>query len=129
MFSALKQCDEITIVVVVQEQGRGLTSRYGRAESCGGLPDTRQLEGRATPMTIQITRPEVEALINQRLQSGAFKDAEDVILQALKSSETETQGSDENRREAINRLMAFGKKHGLSLDGMTIRELRDEARP
>ena len=37
-------------------------------------------------MTIQITRPEVEELINQRLQSGAFKDAEDVILQALRSS-------------------------------------------
>jgi hypothetical protein len=40
----------------------------------------------AAPMTIQITQPEVEALINQRLQSGAFKDAEDVILQALQSS-------------------------------------------
>jgi len=38
-------------------------------------------------MTIQITKPEVEALINQRLQSGAFKDAEDVILQALQSSQ------------------------------------------
>lgn len=37
-------------------------------------------------MTIQITKPEVEALINQRLQSGAFKDAEDVIMQALQSS-------------------------------------------
>ena len=37
-------------------------------------------------MTIQITRPEVEALINQRLQSGAFRDAEDVILQALHAS-------------------------------------------
>jgi hypothetical protein len=37
-------------------------------------------------MTIQITRPEVEELINQRLRSGAFKDAEDVILQALQSS-------------------------------------------
>lgn len=37
-------------------------------------------------MTIQITKPEVEALINQRLQSGWFKDAEDVILQALQSS-------------------------------------------
>jgi hypothetical protein len=36
-------------------------------------------------MTIQITKPEVEALINQRLQSGEFKDAEDVILQALQS--------------------------------------------
>jgi Arc/MetJ-type ribon-helix-helix transcriptional regulator len=37
-------------------------------------------------MTIQITRPEVEELINERLRSGAFKDAEDVILQALQSS-------------------------------------------
>ena len=37
-------------------------------------------------MTIQITKPEVEALINQRLQSGWFKDAEDVIIQALRSS-------------------------------------------
>jgi len=37
-------------------------------------------------MTIEITKPEVEALITQRLQSGVFQDAEDVILQALKSS-------------------------------------------
>jgi len=36
-------------------------------------------------MNIQITKPELEALINQRLQSGAFKDAEDVILRALQS--------------------------------------------
>jgi hypothetical protein len=38
-------------------------------------------------MTIQITKPEVEELINQRLQSGAFKDAEDVVLQAPASDE------------------------------------------
>ena len=75
-------------------------------------------------MTIQITKPEIEALINQRLQSGAFRDAEDVILQALRSSGTEAGPSDERRREAIERLKTFGKKHGLSLDGMTIRELR-----
>jgi hypothetical protein len=37
-------------------------------------------------MTIQITKPEVEALINLRLRTGAFKDAEDVILQALQTS-------------------------------------------
>lgn len=36
-------------------------------------------------MTIQITRPEVEALINQQLQTGAFKDADDVVLQALQA--------------------------------------------
>ena len=31
--------------------------------------------------------------------------------------------------EAIERLKDFGKIHGLSLHGMTIRELRHEARP
>jgi hypothetical protein len=39
----------------------------------------------ANTMTIQITRPEVEALINRRLETGSYKDAEDVILQALTS--------------------------------------------
>jgi len=31
--------------------------------------------------------------------------------------------------EAIERLKSFGKSHGLSLGGMTIRELAHEARP
>jgi hypothetical protein len=31
--------------------------------------------------------------------------------------------------EAIDRLRNFGKTHGLSLGGMTIRELRHQARP
>ena len=31
--------------------------------------------------------------------------------------------------EAIEQLKSFGKTHGLSLRGMTIRELRHEARP
>jgi hypothetical protein len=31
--------------------------------------------------------------------------------------------------EAIKRLKIFGKAHGLSLGGMTIRELRQDARP
>jgi len=37
-------------------------------------------------MIIQITRPEVEALISQRLQSGAFGGAEDVIFEALRGA-------------------------------------------
>ena len=44
-------------------------------------------------MTIHITRPEIEALIQQRLQSGAFRDAEDVILDALRSSASEHEPS------------------------------------
>jgi hypothetical protein len=52
-------------------------------------------------VTIQITKPEVEALIKRRLETGAFKDAEDVILQALRSSESAESGSEERRQEAI----------------------------
>ncbi len=37
-------------------------------------------------MPIQITKPEVEALINQRLKTGTFKDAEDVGFRVLKTS-------------------------------------------
>jgi Arc/MetJ-type ribon-helix-helix transcriptional regulator len=80
-------------------------------------------------VTIQITKPELEALIKRRLETGAFKDAEDVILEALRSSEGKKSGTKEARREAIERLRTFGKRHGLSLGGITIRELRHEARP
>ncbi|HEU0119523.1 MAG TPA: hypothetical protein VFQ91_03285 [Bryobacteraceae bacterium] len=40
-------------------------------------------------MTIEISRPEVEALILQRMKSGAFSSPEDVILHALRSSKAE----------------------------------------
>ena len=34
-------------------------------------------------MNIQITRPEIEALIQERLHSGAFESVEDVLFDAL----------------------------------------------
>ena len=37
-------------------------------------------------MTIEIHRPEIEALLQERMQSGAFHDVEDVLLHALKTS-------------------------------------------
>lgn len=37
-------------------------------------------------MTIEIHRPELEALIIERLRSGAFESVEDVLLQALQGS-------------------------------------------
>ncbi|HTU46887.1 MAG TPA: hypothetical protein VMF91_17610 [Bryobacteraceae bacterium] len=36
-------------------------------------------------MTIEILRPELEALIMQRLKTGAFHSVEDIIMQALKA--------------------------------------------
>jgi hypothetical protein len=68
-------------------------------------------------MTIQITRPEVEALINQRLQGGGFKDAEDVILQALKASPPKpvrTPQPDAPAAKDIEEL--FAPLQGLNLD-------------
>lgn len=80
-------------------------------------------------MTIQITKPELEALINERLQTGAFKDAEDVILQALRTSGGPPPQAEQDRLAAIERLATFGKRHRLSLGDITIRQLRHEARP
>ena len=37
-------------------------------------------------MTIEIHNPELEALIRQRMESGAFDDVEDVLIEALKST-------------------------------------------
>jgi hypothetical protein len=37
-------------------------------------------------MTIEVRRPELEALIQEWMKSGAFQDVEDALIQALKSS-------------------------------------------
>jgi Arc/MetJ-type ribon-helix-helix transcriptional regulator len=97
-------------------------------------------------MTIELT-PEHQRMIERVMHSGAYPDAQHVISAALealaedlddgtvtKTREHEPRVSLEEaqakRREAaIERLKTFGKTHGLSLGGMTIRQLRDESRP
>ena len=37
-------------------------------------------------MTIEIHRPELEALIRERMDSGSYQNVEDVLIHALKSS-------------------------------------------
>jgi uncharacterized protein with von Willebrand factor type A (vWA) domain len=46
-------------------------------------------------MTIEIQRPELEALIQERMKSGAFQSVEDVLLQALKSARPAAESSGE----------------------------------
>jgi hypothetical protein len=71
----------------------------------------------ADAMTIQITKPEVEALINQRLRSGGFKDAEDVVWQALQSSPPEAAATlSKNTGPAINMVELFAPLRGLNID-------------
>src|SRR2546429_2899609 len=82
---SLTEFSEIIIIAVNQSRAGG-TARATLNDGPKVKCHTQANKRKATPMTIQITKPEVEALINQRLQSGGFKDAEDVILQALQSS-------------------------------------------
>ena len=42
-------------------------------------------------MTIEIHRPELEALIQEWMKSGAFQSVEDVLMQALKSAPLPTE--------------------------------------
>ncbi|MGA7409102.1 MAG: hypothetical protein WBW33_01380 [Bryobacteraceae bacterium] len=43
-------------------------------------------------MNIEIHKPELEALIQQQLQTGAFRDVEDVLMHALTLASTENHG-------------------------------------
>ena len=53
--------------------------------------------------------------------------AEQVLLERI--HEQGPQSPDSSVADAARRLGTFGKRHGLSLGGMTIRELLDESRP
>ncbi len=83
-------------------------------------------------MTIELS-PELERIVQEAVISGQYASAVDVLTEAVAVWRTQ-QGNGslaaaEQRRDAIERLKTFGKTHGLSLGGMTIRELRDEERP
>ncbi len=67
-------------------------------------------------MTIQITKPEIEALINQRLETGGFKDAEDVVWHALQSSPPEAKATRSDAQEATNMFELFAPLRGSNID-------------
>jgi Arc/MetJ-type ribon-helix-helix transcriptional regulator len=82
-------------------------------------------------MTIDLP-PQVERVIHDAVLSGHYHSTVDVLTEAVALWQTQNGGAvaeGEQRRDAIERLKTFGKRHGLSLGGMTIRELRDGARP
>jgi antitoxin ParD1/3/4 len=58
-------------------------------------------------MTIEINRPEIEALIQQRLHSGAFESVEDVLFDAL-GMQSEREAWLQENREAINAKIERG---------------------
>jgi hypothetical protein len=83
-------------------------------------------------MTITL-KPEQEQVLMEAIHSGLAHTAEEALDQALESlkSRLPRPGSsgDESVASAAHRLATFGKRHGLSLGGMTIKELLRESRP
>jgi hypothetical protein len=79
------------------------------------------MEG-AAAMTIEITSPDVEALIRQRMEAGSFKSPEDLIREVLKSSDNEktlAPGTAAERRRAAGRkslVEVFAPLRGMDLD-------------
>jgi antitoxin ParD1/3/4 len=74
-------------------------------------------------MTIQITRPEIEALIQQRLHSGAFESVEDVLFDALEIQGEREAWLQENK-EAINAKIERGLAQLDRGEGISGDELR-----
>jgi hypothetical protein len=77
-------------------------------------------------MTIEIHKPELEALILDRMKSGAFQDVEDVLLQALRSP---SQGDQAAPRKQKKNLAQFLLESPLRGSGLRLERLKDYPRP
>jgi hypothetical protein len=76
-------------------------------------------------MTVEIHKPELEALIRERMKSGAFQDVEDALLQALKSSPA---GEPAPRKPKKN-LAQFLLESPLPGSGLRLERQKDYPRP
>ncbi len=82
-------------------------------------------------MTI-ILKPEQEKVLIQAINSGLARtpdEALDQALDALRARLPREGPVNESVAAAARRLGTFGKRHGLSLGGLTIKELLRESRP
>jgi len=74
----------------------------------------------------------IERIVKDAVRSGQYGPAEEVLSEAVsvwQARQTTAAPTNDERQAAIERLRGFGKTHQLSLGGMTIKQLRDEARP
>ena len=82
-------------------------------------------------MTVHLP-PRIERIIEEAVRSGEYHSAEEVLSEAVtvwQARHTVAEPNGDDRQAAIQRLKNFGNTHHLSLGGITIKQLRDEARP
>jgi len=89
------------------------------------------MKRKAMPMTI-ILRPEQEQLLREAISSGladTTDEALDKALDTLRLRLPKSAPEAESIATIARRLASFGKRHGLSLGGSTIKDLLHESRP
>ncbi|MBZ5725225.1 MAG: hypothetical protein LAP87_09535 [Acidobacteriia bacterium] len=81
-------------------------------------------------MTIFL-RPEQEQLLREAINSGLAQTKEEALDQALDMlrNRLPKQAPEPELAAAARRLASFGKRHGLTLGGATIKDLLHESRP
>jgi hypothetical protein len=83
-------------------------------------------------MTITL-KPEQEQVLIEAINSGLAHTADEALdqaLEALRERLPQRQAPvDDSVAAAARRLATFGKRHGLSLGGLTIKELLRQSRP
>ncbi len=82
-------------------------------------------------MTVHLP-PGIERIVEEAVRSGQYRSAEEVLSEAVsvwQARHTAAEPARDDRQAAIERLKNFGRTHRLSLGGITIKQLRDEARP
>ncbi len=79
-------------------------------------------------MTIEIHKPELEALIQERMKTGAFQTVEDVLIQALKSSAPSEQPAPQARKPRKN-FAQFLLESPLRGSGLRLDRQKDYPRP
>jgi len=82
-------------------------------------------------VTVRLS-PRIERIVKDAVLSGKYRSAEEVLAEAItvwQARQTAAEPTEDERQAAIERLKSFGKTHQLSLGGMTLKQLRDEARP
>jgi len=79
-----------------------------------------------------ILRPEQEQLLREAIDSGLARTTEEALdqaLDALRLRLPKSAAETESTATVARRLASFGKRHGLSLGGSTIKDLLHESRP
>jgi hypothetical protein len=84
------------------------------------------------PMTINL-RSEHERVLLEAISSGLAQTSDDALDQAfdalLVRLSQQALSAQESTAAAVRRLATFGKRHGLSLGRMTVKQLLRESRP